>query len=111
MVAMVASVAGAACVLLATGMIDLQAGPQAGPGPVVHQDVALFETSANCVACHNGLTTEAGEDVSIGSEWRASMMANAARDPYWQAAVRRETLDHPGHAARSEEHTSELQSR
>lgn len=23
------------------------------------------------------------------------MMANASRDPYWQAAVRRETLDHP----------------
>jgi hypothetical protein len=26
-------------------------------------------------------------------------MANSARDPYWQAGVRRETLDHPKHAA------------
>ena len=26
-------------------------------------------------------------------------MANSARDPYWQAAVRRETIDHPTHAA------------
>jgi hypothetical protein len=26
-------------------------------------------------------------------------MANSARDPYWQAAVRRETLDHPDHSA------------
>ena len=25
-----------------------------------------FETSDNCLACHNGLTTPAGEDVSIG---------------------------------------------
>jgi malate dehydrogenase (oxaloacetate-decarboxylating) len=47
------------------------------------------------MACHNGLVTPAGEDVSIGVGWRGSMMANAARDPYWQAAVRRETLVHP----------------
>jgi hypothetical protein len=40
----------------------------------------------------------AGEDVSIGVAWRATMMANSARDPYWQAAVRRETIDHPSHA-------------
>ena len=54
-----------------------------------------FHTSDRCIACHNGLTTSAGEDVSIGFEWRASMMANSSRDPYWQASVRRETLDHP----------------
>jgi hypothetical protein len=36
--------------------------------------------------------------VSIGVAWRASMMANSARDPYWQASVRRETLDHRPHA-------------
>jgi hypothetical protein len=54
-----------------------------------------FEVGAECFACHNGLATPAGEDVSIGVSWRASMMANSARDPYWQAAVRRETIDHP----------------
>ncbi len=54
-----------------------------------------FDLSDNCLACHNGLTTPAGEDVSIGTQWRASMMANSARDPYWQASVRRETIDHP----------------
>jgi hypothetical protein len=54
-----------------------------------------FQTSDNCLACHNGLTTPAGEDVSIGVQWRSSMMANSARDPYWQASVRRETIDHP----------------
>jgi len=36
-----------------------------------------------------------GEDVSIGATWRSTMMANSARDPYWQAGVRRETMDHP----------------
>jgi hypothetical protein len=57
--------------------------------------VTLFQTSHNCMACHNGLVTPAGVDVSIGYEWRGSIMANSARDPYWQAAVRREILDHP----------------
>ncbi len=55
----------------------------------------LFATSDQCMACHNGLVTSAGEDVSIGVAWRTTMMANSARDPYWQAAVRREVLDHP----------------
>jgi hypothetical protein len=53
-----------------------------------------FETSDRCVACHNGLTTATGEDISIGVHWRTSMMANSARDPYWMASVRRETIDH-----------------
>ena len=29
----------------------------------------------------------------------STMMANSARDPYWQASVRRETIDHPKHSA------------
>lgn len=54
-----------------------------------------FQTSDNCLACHNSLMSPSGEDVSIGSAWRASMMAHSARDPYWQAGVRRELIDHP----------------
>jgi hypothetical protein len=56
---------------------------------------ALFTTSDNCMACHNNLVTPLGEDVSIGSTWRSSMMANAGRDPYFQAGLRREVIDHP----------------
>jgi hypothetical protein len=55
----------------------------------------LFQTSDRCFACHNGLSTSQGEDVSIGFAWRPTMMANSARDPYWHAGVRRETIDHP----------------
>jgi len=66
----------------------LPAQPGKAPGPV-------FETSDRCFACHNGLATPAGEDTSIGWDWSATMMANSARDPYWQAGVRREILDHP----------------
>jgi hypothetical protein len=54
-----------------------------------------FQTSDRCLACHNNLKTPSGKDVSIGFDWRASIMANSARDPYWQASVRREDIDHP----------------
>jgi hypothetical protein len=56
---------------------------------------AEFRTSDRCVACHNGLKTSSGEDISIGFQWRASIMANSSRDPYWQGSVRRESIDHP----------------
>jgi hypothetical protein len=70
-----------------------RSGPAAGPGaaPFIHSD--------ECVACHNALTTPSGEDVSIGAAWRGTIMANSARDPYFRASVRRETLDHPRRAA------------
>ena len=54
----------------------------------------LFKTSDRCFACHNTLSTSSGEDISIGFAWRPTMMANSARDPYWQAGVRRESIDH-----------------
>ena len=54
-----------------------------------------FQTSDRCVACHNGISTPTGEDVSIGINWRTSMMGNSGRDPYWMAGVRREMIDHP----------------
>lgn len=61
-------------------------------------DRPLLLAGNECMVCHDRITTAAGEDVSFGSLWRASIMANSARDPYWQAAVRRETIDYP-HAA------------
>ncbi|MEO8096550.1 MAG: hypothetical protein ABI811_02535 [Acidobacteriota bacterium] len=57
--------------------------------------VQHFQTSDRCMACHNSLVTPKGEDVSIGLSWRISMMANAGRDPYWMAGVRREITEHP----------------
>jgi hypothetical protein len=54
-----------------------------------------FLTSDRCVACHNGLATPSGTDVSIGFHWRATIMANSSHDPYWQGSVRREVTDHP----------------
>jgi len=79
------------CVLAASA----GAGGQSSVPPVSSQaPLASFQTSDRCIACHNGLTTASGEDVSIGFDWRASVMANSSRDPYWQASVRRESIDH-----------------
>jgi len=64
----------------------------AGRPPVGHM---LFATSLHCISCHSKVYAPNGEDISIGYQWRASVMANSARDPYWQAAIRRETMDHP----------------
>lgn len=80
--------------------------PAQGPAPkpaadvTAHKDYGThFETSDRCFPCHNGITTKAGEDISIGINWRTSMMGNAGRDPYWMAGVRRESIDHPTAAA------------
>ncbi len=62
-----------------------------------------FHTSDRCLACHNGLSTPEGKDVSIGFDWRSSIMGNSARDPYWQASVRREDIDHPESKAEIED--------
>jgi hypothetical protein len=79
---------------IGVGASVVEASPPAGGGEPLPPGT-LFQTSDNCMACHNNLTTPSGEDVSIGFSWRASMMANSARDPYWHAAVRREVIDHP----------------
>jgi hypothetical protein len=65
-----------------------------------------FRTSDRCFACHNELRTANGRDVSIGLAWRSSIMANSARDPYWQASVRRESIDHPQATADIEDECS-----
>ena len=54
-----------------------------------------FQMSERCVACHNGISSPTGEDLSIGVNWSTSMMANSGHDPYWMAGVRREMIDHP----------------
>jgi hypothetical protein len=73
------------------------------PLAAIEAGAAMFAHSDECLACHNGLTSPAGEDVSIGASWRGSIMGNAARDPYFIASVRRETIDHPKRVAHIED--------
>src|ERR1700726_2557266 len=84
-----------ALVLLPSALIS-QSDKETTKGPTKKNELKPeFHTADRCLACHNGLTTPSGKDVSIGFDWRSSIMANSARDPYWQASVRREDIDHP----------------
>ena len=64
----------------------------------------LFAGSGNCVLCHgdpaqfpgNNANQDAeGNDISPITTWRATMMANAAKDPFWRAKVSHEGLVNP----------------
>ena len=79
------------CLALCVGLSAALTGQQSDPA----RDRPVFSTSDQCIACHTNLRDETGSDVSIGHAWRATMMAQAAKDPYWHAAVRREVMDQP----------------
>lgn len=66
-----------------------------GELPVTYND--LFAGSGTCLLCHNAQVNQAGESISIISDWRSGMMANAAKDPFWRAKVSHEGLVNPGH--------------
>ncbi len=54
-----------------------------------------FSGSGACGVCHNDLSDDNGNDVSIGTAWETSTMANAARDPYWRAKTAATIKNHP----------------
>ncbi|TNE54880.1 MAG: hypothetical protein EP344_13910 [Bacteroidetes bacterium] len=64
----------------------------------------LFPTSRTCSGCHGldstglALVTSSGQDVNIYDDWRSTMMANSARDPFWRAKVTHEILVNPSHS-------------
>ncbi|MFT4526843.1 MAG: hypothetical protein ACI85F_003023 [Bacteroidia bacterium] len=63
----------------------------------------MFSGSGVCVECHgrdgDGLAsvTLEGVDINVVDDWRATMMANSAKDPLWRAKVSHEILVNPGH--------------
>ena len=63
---------------------------------VAHND--WFATAGTCIVCHQFLIDSTGRDVSPANYWRASMMANAARDPYYLASVSSELVISPQYA-------------
>ena len=73
--------------------------PQYPPADPVWQ--GPFATHPVCAECHTNTDESVamrdiqGRPVAPYDLWRSSMMANAFRDPYWQAAVSAEVLDLP----------------
>lgn len=63
----------------------------------------LFSASGACGSCHTHNVDESGNDVSIDRDWRASIKAQAARDPYFLASVRAETQEFPEQQAMIED--------
>lgn len=63
----------------------------------------LFSGSGACVNCHGhdpaqlASVTSDGTDVNVVDAWGSSIMANAARDPYWKAKVRESVMANPSH--------------
>ena len=60
---------------------------QPGGAQLTTFQTAYFSGSGHCAFCHYGLVDEAGNNVAIDAHWRSTMMANAAKDPLWQAKV------------------------
>ena len=77
------------------------AGPGPGPGAGLGMaTLTTFETedfsgSGICAMCHSNLTDDAGNDVSNDAQWRSTMMANSAKDPFWQAKISSEIYRNP----------------
>lgn len=72
-----------------------------GGEPVAGLPLADFTTvnftgSGRCAVCHSDLIDTTGDDVSIVNDWRATMMANAAKDPFFLASVSAEVAHAPG---------------
>ena len=77
-------------------------GPGGGAGPggtattaLTNFETTLFSGSGVCAFCHSNLTDSAGNDVSNDAHWRSTMMANAAKDPLWQAKIESEVNRNP----------------
>jgi len=68
----------------------------------------VFATADGCSLCHSAAPTaralwsSTGQDVSPYGLWRGSLMAHAAKDPYWKAQVAKEVQRAPERAAETE---------
>lgn len=64
---------------------------------------SYFLASGHCVFCHGRDTLSMasvdtfGNDINVVDDWRSTMMANAAKDPFWVAKVSHEVLANPGY--------------
>ena len=73
-------------------------------GSLAAAELATFETpffsgAGNCAFCHDPWNVEPagepGQAALLASDWRATMMAHAFKDPLWRAVMEAEVEDHP----------------
>lgn len=73
---------------------------------------SLFTGSGKCAGCHGtdanhfanipgqqfpAVPMPDGWDINMVDQWRSTLMANSARDPFWRAKVEQEVTLNPGH--------------
>lgn len=62
-----------------------------------------FTSAGRCAGCHGrdlqGIASvdAQGRDVNVVNDWRSTMMANSARDPFFRAKMEHEVLVNPAH--------------
>ena len=72
-----------------------------GIHPLIKSYNTLFASSEECIQCHGHDTAGVasvdaeGTDVNVVDHWQSTMMANAAKDPFWRAKVSHEVLLFP----------------
>lgn len=82
-------------------LILLTCGARLSAQELPSETSALFSGSGTCVMCHESdglIMVENGKDVSPVTQWRSTMMANAAKDPLWRAKVATELAQFPQHS-------------
>jgi hypothetical protein len=61
-----------------------------------------FVTAGRCAGCHGydslgiAMVDQDGHSVNVADDWRSTMMANSARDPFFLAKMEHERLVNPG---------------
>ena len=75
-------------------------------GNLAVSDNEFFAAAGICVVCHQNTLDAAGNDVSNGEYWRSTMMANAAKDPYYLAGVSMNVTSYPEYTHAIEEKCS-----
>jgi len=70
----------------------------------------FFMASGNCYGCHGpdefnnyASVDSQGNDVNVMDDWRSTMMANSARDPFWKAKVSHEISVNPANQSALED--------
>ncbi len=85
-------------------LLLLKSHLRGGGLPLPNYSNPLFAGSGKCEGCHGydplqeAMVDDDGVDVNVVDDWRASMMANSAKDPFWRAKVSHESIVNPAHA-------------
>lgn len=99
--------AGAVAAVATSGSPRGKARGASSGQPLRAYTTSLFMGPRACNICHvtdgTVLVTSAGEDLSMPTNWRSTMMANAFKDPYFQSIIEEEVKRRPALQAEIED--------